>query len=94
MYLQKQQQTFCQIIVGFFMKHVDLLQKRFHLRISRIFSGRLLPKCTAYLKSSEVRFELGDVMGGDVMGIRFFEVGNSDDWVSLGTCTADDDPVV
>ena len=46
------------------------------------------------IKSSEVRFELGDVMGGDVMGIRFFEVGNSDNWVSLGTCTADDDPVV
>jgi hypothetical protein len=41
------------------------------------------------IKSSEVRFELGDVMG-----IWFFEVGNSDDWVSLGTCTADDDPVV
>jgi len=41
------------------------------------------------IKSAEVRFELGDVMGGDV-----FEVGNSDDWVSLGTCTADDDPVV
>jgi hypothetical protein len=33
-------------------------------------------------------------MGGDVMGIRFFEVDNSDDWVSLGMCTADDDPVV
>ena len=41
------------------------------------------------IKSSEVRFELGDVMG-----IRFFEVGNSDDWVSLGKCTADDDPEV
>ena len=46
------------------------------------------------IKSSEVRFELGDVMGGYVMGIRFFEVGNSDDWVSLGMCTTDDDPVV
>ncbi len=41
------------------------------------------------IKYSEVRFELGDVMGGDVMGIWFFEVGNSDDWVSLSTCTAD-----
>ena len=46
------------------------------------------------IKSSEVRFKLGDVIGGDVMGIWFLEVGNSDDWVSLGTCTADDDPVV
>lgn len=46
------------------------------------------------IKSSEVRFELGDVMGGDVMGIPFFEVGNRDDWVSLDMCTADDDPVV
>ena len=41
------------------------------------------------IKSTEVRFELGDVMG-----IRFFEVGNSDDWVSLNTCTANDDSVV
>ena len=36
MYLQKQQQTFCQIIIGFFIKNVDLLQEGFHLRISRI----------------------------------------------------------
>ena len=46
------------------------------------------------IKSSEVRFELGDVMGVDVIGIWFFEVGNSDNWVSLRMCTTDDDPVV